>query len=95
MSEKILSHTELVRAIATQTKLSNDQVDAVIKELQSVMTQQMKAKGEVRLPGFGTFKTLERSARTGRNPKTGEPLEIGAKTVVAFVAGKSLKESIQ
>lgn len=94
MSEKILNHSELVSAIAAKTELPVASVDAVVKELQNAVGAQMKARGEVRLPGFGTFKTSERAARTGRNPKTGEPMEIGAKTVVSFSVGKRLKESV-
>lgn len=94
MSDKILNPSELVSAIATKTALKTADVDAVVKEMQKVIAAQMKAGGEVRLPGFGTFKTSERAARTGRNPKTGEPMEIGARTVVSFSAGKRLKDSV-
>ena len=94
MSEKILNPSELVSAIAAKTELPSADVDAVVKEMQRVIMEQMKARGEVRLPGFGTFKTSERSARTGRNPKTGEAMEIGARTVVSFSAGKRLKDSV-
>jgi len=91
----IISQSDLVRSIAGETEIPTATVETVVKALQASIAREMKAKNEVRLPGFGTFKTSERDARTGRNPKTGEPLEIGAKTVVAFVAGKSLKESVQ
>lgn len=94
MSDKILQQSELVSAIAARTELPVSTVDAVVKELQSAIYAQMKAGGEVRLPGFGIFKTSERSARAGRNPKTGEPMEISARTVVSFAAGKRLKESV-
>ena len=94
MSDKILNPSELVSAIAAKTELKAADVDAVVKEMQKVIATQMKAGGEVRLPGFGTFKTSARAARTGRNPKTGEPMEIGARTVVSFSAGKRLKDSV-
>ena len=94
MSDKILQQSALVSAIAAQTELPVSSVDAVIKELQSAICVQMKERGEVRLPGFGSFKTSERAARTGRNPKTGETMEIGARTAVSFSAGKRLKESV-
>ena len=94
MSNKILNPSDLVSAIAAKTELKTADVDAVVKEMQNAIMAQMKAGGEVRLPGFGTFKTSARAARTGRNPKTGEPMEIGAKNVVAFSAGKRLKESV-
>ena len=94
MSDKILNPSELVSAIAAKTEMKAAEVDAVVKEMQRVITAQMKAGGEVRLPGFGTFKTSHRAARTGRNPKTGDPMEIGARTVVSFSAGKRLKDSV-
>ena len=94
MSDKILNPSDLVSAIAAKTELKAAEVDAVVKEMQRVITAQMKAGGEVRLPGFGTFKTSHRAARTGRNPKTGDPMEIGARTVVSFSAGKRLKDSV-
>ena len=54
----------------------------------------MKNKGKVQLVGFGTFETTERAARTGRNPQTGETIEIKASTAPKFKAGKALKDAI-
>lgn len=88
----ILTRIELARQIAEKTELSSNQVESVLKEMESAIAAQLAQKGEVRLPGFGTFKTSERAAREGRNPKTGEPLQIKARTAVSFVAGKTLKE---
>ncbi len=96
MSDKntssILSRTEVTQAIAAKVELSSAQIDSVVKEFEAVIARQLKDKGEVRLPGFGTFKTADRSAREGRNPKTGEPLTIAARSVVQFVPAKALKE---
>ena len=97
MSEKILSQTilsrsDVVSAIAAQTNQSVSGVDAVVKAYESVIAAQLESGGEVRLPGFGTFKTADRPGRTARNPRTGEPLEIAARSVVRFVLGKGLKE---
>lgn len=65
-------------------------VDCVIEAIKESL-----AKGDsVRLVGFGTFSVKERKARTGRNPRTGEPLEIPAKTVPIFSAGKALKDAV-
>ena len=96
MSDKttlsILSRTDITQAIAAKVELSNSQIESVVKEFEAVIAGQLKAKGEVRLLGFGTFKTSERAAREGRNPKTGEPLSIAARSVVQFVPAKALKE---
>ncbi|HEX8466164.1 MAG TPA: HU family DNA-binding protein [Abditibacterium sp.] len=96
MSDKttpsMLSRTEIAQLIAARTELPAGQIEGVVKEFEAIIAQQLKAKGEVRLLGFGTFKTADRSAREGRNPKTGEPLTIAARSVVQFVPAKALKE---
>lgn len=92
MSEKIISRSDLARAIAAQTEMPQSSVDAVLKEYEAVIAAQLEAGGEIRLPNFGTFKTVQRSAREARNPRTGEPLQIAARSVVRFVPGKGLKE---
>ncbi len=61
--------------------------------LQSIQ-EELAKKGSVTLPGFGTFKTSERAARTGRNPQTGESMEISASTVVGFKTGSTLKGAV-
>ncbi len=69
---------------------AGEAVDAVIEGISNHM-----ANGErVQIPGFGTFLTSERAARTGRNPATGETLEIAARTVARFKPGKALKDAV-
>lgn len=96
MSDKttpsIFSRAEVTQAIAAKVKLPANQIEAVVKEFEAVIAGQLASKGEVRLLGFGTFKTADRAAREGRNPKTGEPLTIAARSVVQFVPAKALKE---
>ena len=59
------------------------------------VTECLKTCDSLQLIGFGTFKVSERKARMGRNPRTGEQIEIKAAKVPAFVAGKALKDAIQ
>ncbi|RYG57005.1 HU family DNA-binding protein [bacterium] len=92
MSEKIKSRGELATEIAVQTELPVSSVEAVLKTYEALIAQHLEAGGEIRLPGFGTFKTTDRAERTARNPRTGEPLTIAARSVVRFTPGKSLKE---
>ena len=92
MSDKIMSRGELVNTIAAQTKLPVVDVELIVKELEAAIMQRLEAGGEIRLPGFGTFKTAERGAREARNPRTGEPPSVAARSVVRFVPGKLLKE---
>ena len=58
------------------------------------VTEGLKTKGKVTLVGFGTFTAKEREARTGRNPQTGEAVEIAARTVPGFKAGAKLKDAL-
>ncbi len=89
-----MNRTELREAIATETGLSGAQADQALSAVLDTITATL-AKGEkVTLPGFGTFETRERSAREGRNPQTGETMQIKASTAPAFKAGSGLKKAV-
>ena len=60
----------------------------------SVVTSALKGDNEVTLVGFGTFKAKKREARTGRNPRTGESIQIAASVVPSFKAGKAFKDAL-
>lgn len=89
-----MNKQELAKAIADQTGQSQaaavDMVNAFIEIVQSTVASGDK----VALVGFGVFEQTERSARTGRNPKTGEPIEIAASKAPKFVAGKVFKDLV-
>ena len=89
-----MNKAELIEAIAAETNLPKKDVDAVIKSFISTVSDTLQKKDSVQLVGFGTFDTSEREARTGRNPATGESIEIAASTVVKFKAGAALKEKV-
>jgi DNA-binding protein HU-beta len=80
---------EMAKVLSTK-KESQAAVDCVL----STITKALKMKDAVTLVGFGTFKVDKRKARTGRNPRTGEAIQIKAKNVPKFVAGKSLKDAV-
>lgn len=85
--------TELVqKALGAETskRAAADALEAVL----SSIAKGIKKDGSVQLIGFGTFKVAKRAARTGRNPKTGEAIKIGASKNPAFKAGKSLKDAV-
>jgi DNA-binding protein HU-beta len=84
----------LTRAVAEATKMTQKTASLAIGAMLDAITQSLKAGGSVTLAGFGTFKAKKRSARTGRNPRTGEELSIPAATVPSFSPAKSLKESV-
>ena len=63
--------------------------------LTGTITETLKAEGKLAIPSLGTFEIKERAARTGRNPQTGEKVEIAAKKVPAFKAAKALKDAVE
>ena len=89
-----MNKSDLIKAIAEDAGITQTTASAALDATTSIISQELADGGEVQLIGFGTFKTSERSARTGRNPKTGEAIEIAAKTVPTFTAGKTLKDRV-
>ncbi len=87
-----MNKTELVAAMAEQTNLSKKDVEAVLKAFIDVVAEELKKGEKVQLVGFGTFEVSERAAREGRNPQTGETMQIKASKTPKFKAGKALKD---
>ena len=86
---------ELIDAIAGATGSTKADAGRALDATIANITKALKKGDTVTLIGFGTFKVNHRSARTGRNPKTGEEIKIAAANVPAFVAGKALKDAIK
>ena len=87
-----MNKTELVAAMAEQTNLSKKDAEAALKAFIAVVSEELKKGEKVQLVGFGTFEVSERAAREGRNPQTGETMEIKASKTPKFKAGKALKD---
>ncbi len=89
-----MNKSELVEAVAAETELTKVQsaeaVDAVLASIQGAL----KDGDTVNLVGFGTFAVTERAARTGRNPRTGDEIEIPAARLPKFKPGKGLKDAV-
>jgi DNA-binding protein HU-beta len=85
---------DLIAAVAEQTDLSRAKAGEVVDAIFAQIEQALRKKQEVRLVGFGTFATSKRKAGTGRNPRTGEEIEIAASTSVRFKPGKGLKDAV-
>ncbi len=89
-----MNKNDLVSKVAESADISKQKaasaVDAVIEAIKS----SLKSGDDVRLVGFGTFSVSQRAATTGRNPRTGEPIEIPASKQPKFKAGKDLKEAV-
>ncbi len=90
----ILSKSELVAQITKSTKLSASDVDSVVSATLDTIKDTLKAGSEVRFLGFGSFAVQSSAAREGRNPRTGETIQIKASKRPVFKAGKGLKEAI-
>ena len=89
-----MNKTELVSAIAEKSGLSKADSEKALNALTDAVTSELKNGGKVQLVGFGTFEVSKRAARTGKNPQTGEPLEIAACKAPKFKAGKALKDAL-
>ena len=89
-----MNKTELVAAVAEQADISKKDAEKVLKAFVDVVTEEMKKGEKVQLVGFGTFEVSERAAREGRNPLTGEKLQIAASKSVSFKAGTELKKVV-
>ena len=89
-----MSKSKLVRHVAGETGMTRSAAEAAINSMLSGIAGSLAQGEAVSLPGFGTFSTRSRPARTGRNPRTGESLEIAASTVATFKPGKSLRDSV-
>jgi DNA-binding protein HU-beta len=90
-----INKTELARAVADETGLTNGQAQEAIEATLERIANELGAGNEVKLPGFGKFGVAERSARQGRNPQTGEPMEIQASRVPRFSAASHLKQTVK
>lgn len=89
-----MNKQELVDAVATAVGTSKSATNETIDEIFAAITRAVVAGDTVQLIGFGSFGTGSRAARTGRNPKTGEALQIAAATTVKFTAGKAFKDIV-
>ncbi len=90
-----MNKSELIEKVAQESGLTKKDTEKAVNNVFEVISEEL-AKGEkVQLIGFGTFETRERAAREGRNPSTGEVIQIEATRIPAFKAGKSLKEKVK
>ncbi len=85
---------ELAAAIAAKAELSKDKANEVLNAVLDEITGAVAKGDSVSLIGFGTFSVRERSARMGKNPQTGEAMEIAASKTVGFKVGKKLKDAV-
>ena len=89
-----MNKTELIAAIAEKAELSKKDSEKALKAFVDVVTEELKKENKIQLVGFGTFEVSSRSARTGRNPHTGEEMAIADCKAPKFKAGKALKDAV-
>jgi DNA-binding protein HU-beta len=85
---------DLIASVADETDLPRTKAAEVVDAVFGAIGKALKEEQEVRLVGFGTFATSRRKAGTGRNPRTGEEIEIPASVAVKFKPGKGLKDAV-
>lgn len=89
-----MNKTELVAAIAEKTELSKKDSEKALKAFIETVTEELTKGEKIQLVGFGTFEVVQRAAREGRNPLTGEKMKIKASKAPKFKAGKALKDAV-
>ncbi|MBX2837218.1 MAG: HU family DNA-binding protein [Gammaproteobacteria bacterium] len=89
-----MNKTEFIEAVATKSGMSKNEATGAVEAVLDSLTDALRGGDQVTLLGFGTFLVRKREARTGRNPRTGEPLQIAASNIPSFKAGKALKEAV-
>lgn len=89
-----MNKSELIDAVAEATEDSKSGATRAVDAVLDTITNALKNGDQVTLVGFGTFLVRDRAARTGRNPRTGEEIQIKASKAPAFKAGKALKDAV-
>lgn len=92
--KKRMSQSEVINHFAEKFDLKRAQVKEIFEELSNLASNEVKSSGEFVLPGFGKVVLSERKAREGRNPQTGETIQIPAKTTLKIRPAKSFKDSV-
>lgn len=90
-----MNKSELIDAIADRTGIAKSTVDEVIKGMTETVEQEVPKGDKIQIPGFISFQKVQRSARTGRNPQTGDVLQIPASATVKVTAGARLKSMVK
>ncbi len=89
-----MNKSELIDAVSNAAELSKSDAARAVDGVIASITQALRSGDQVTVVGFGTFLVRQRNARLGRNPRTGETIQIKASKVPAFKAGKALKDAV-
>ena len=89
-----MNKSQLVESIAKEADINKSEAEKILNAITGAIIKNLKKAGKIQIIGFGSFEVRQRAARMGRNPKTGAAIKIKASKSAAFVAGKSLKDSV-
>jgi len=89
-----MTKNELIAQVSDKTLLNRNDATKAVEATFDIITGALKQGDEVKLIGFGSFSVAQRKAREGRNPRTGQPVQIAASKAPKFTAGKGLKEAV-
>jgi DNA-binding protein HU-beta len=92
--KKRMTQSEVINHFAEKYGMKRAQVKQMFEDISGLAVSEVKSNGEFVLPGFGKLVRSERKAREGRNPATGETIQIPAKTTLKFRVGKAMKDSV-
>jgi len=95
MASERLAKSDIAQKVAERTNLPKAQASRVVDAMLDVMQEELARGAEIRITGFGSWRVVETKARTGRNPRTGQPLPIAASKRVSFSPGARLTEVVR
>ena len=86
---------ELIETVSAKAEITKKEADLVVNATLDAIIEGLAKEGKVVLPGFGSFEVRNKTAREGRNPRTGEKVKIAAKRAPAFKPGKAMKDAVE
>ncbi len=90
-----MNKRELIETVASAAQITKKEADAVVNATLDAIMDGLAKEGKVVIPGFGSFEVRNKTAREGRNPRTGEKVKIAAKRAPAFKPGKAMKDAVE
>ena len=90
-----MNRRELIETVASNAQITKKEADAVVNATLDAIIDGLAKEGKVIIPGFGSFEVRNKTAREGRNPRTGEKVKIAAKRAPAFKPGKAMKDAVE
>jgi DNA-binding protein HU-beta len=90
-----MTKAQFAARLAEKMKVTKAEAGRIVDEVTGLISNTLKRGDRVRFPGFGTFRVLKRKARIARNPQTGEPVKVPARTVPRFTPAKELKAAVK